>query len=57
MPESKKRDKKGRLTKHAKTSRSQRQAKKIRELRHMISVLDEWPSEDIDYTQFKKETT
>jgi len=27
----------------------------INELQNMISVLDEWPSEHIDYTKFKKE--
>ena len=45
MPVSKKRDKKGRFTKHAKQQRVARSNKRIREIKSLLAQADEWESQ------------
>jgi hypothetical protein len=42
MPVSKKRDKKGRFTKHAKKQQAKRSEKRIQGIKQMLAQLDEW---------------
>jgi hypothetical protein len=55
MPESKRRKKEKKQTRESKRRQSalaRQNRREIEELRGMLSVLDEWPSEYVDYEKF-----